>query len=281
MKKQFCLLLFILLGISCSDDIPGYDHLEGDTKPKHLVSRIVKTNLNYWDDNEVWIFEYDDQNRITLLVKQYGLDQTKCRSDTSYFQHEKNQIIQTYKMTEDGRYHRLFVYSLDSIGRVKMLERITRWNNGENITESGDVEYFHYDDEGYLVFIDALEYDGENKTARWEGGDIQRISYNGGSPSFVWKYAEHKNNPYANIDFNHFLDNNELCRHFIDYDNRCLKYFGIFGKRTKHLKIRETGILYEYTIDKQGLVTKIKEAEEDDEAGDYLYIYEISYINAK
>lgn len=235
----------------------------------------MRTNPDNWIDVETWIFEYDDQNRITSLIYQYNLDPTKFHSDTSYFQYEGNQIIQTY----DKNY--LFVYSLDSIGRVKMQERTSRWDSDKTITESRCVEYFHYDDEGHLVFIDALKYDGENKTARWEDGDIQRISYNGGSPSFVWKYAEHKNNPYANIDFNHFLDNNELCRHFIDYDNRCLKYFGIFGKRTKHLKIRETGILYEYTIDKQGLVTKIKEAEEDDEAGDYHYIYEISYINAK
>lgn len=275
MKKQFCLLLFILLGISCSDDIPGDDYLEGNITPKHLVSKIVRTNPDNWIDVETWIFEYDDQNRITSLIYQYNLDPTKFHSDTSYFQYEGNQIIQTY----DKNY--LFVYSLDSIGRVKMQERTSRWDSDKTITESRCVEYFHYDDEGHLVFIDVLKYDGENKTARWEDGDIQRISYNGGSPSFVWKYAEHKNNPYANIDFNHFLDNNELCRHFIDYDNRCLKYFGIFGKRTKHLKIRETGILYEYTIDKQGLVTKIKEAEEDDEAGDYHYIYEISYINAK
>lgn len=277
MKKQLSLLLFILLGISCSDDILRDDYLEDNFKPKHLVSKIVKTNLDNWIDVETWIFEYDDQNRITLMIKQHSLDRTKCYSDTSYFQYKGNQIVQTYDISQNGS--NLFVYSLDSIDRVQMLERTFIWTGSETPIKFREVEYFHYDDEGHLVFIDALDYDGENKTARWENGDIQRISYNGGSPSFVWEYAEHKNNPYANIDFNHFLDNNELCRHFIDYDDRCLKYFGIFGKRTKHHKMKETGILYEYTFDKQGLVTKIQETDEGQGAGDC--IYEISYINAK
>ena len=74
MKKQLFLLLFVLLVTGCSDDIPNSDYLDGDVRPKRLVSKIQQTNPDYQSSCRTWTFEYDDQNRIVKIDEKYLSD---------------------------------------------------------------------------------------------------------------------------------------------------------------------------------------------------------------
>ena len=261
MKKQLFLLLFVLLVTGCSDDIPNSDYLDGDVRPKRLVSKIQQTNPDY--QNEPY---YENITNITyndnkIIQKTYEKWHWYEKPDTFY---------RYYYLNSDGNTEILSVFDMDNYKETKL--------NGPE-----SVAYMTYDKEGYLTYIDSENFDGENKTVYWKDGDIQQIKYNNEGPSVYWEYGKQINNPYTNIDFNLFLKSNELCRYFIDTD--CLKAFGFFGKRGKHLKTKESYnvdsekyISYEYVLDEEGYVIRIMELAED---GGCDYVYEIQYINLK
>lgn len=284
MKKQLFLLLFVLLVTGCSDDLPSSDYLGGDVKPKKLVSKILITDIDS-KLNDTWTFEYDMQNRISKTLYEWG-----NHYEASYITYEGNKVIQEI---QDGWYNDKYspkpninhlYYYLGSDGNTEVMSNYDMLDSkSTKANTSTSTAYMTYDKEGYLTYVDSKNYDGENKTVYWKDNDIKQIKYNENGPSVYWEYGKQINNPYANIDFNYFLNSNELCRHFIDSD--CLKAFGFFGKRGKHLKTKESYnidsekyISYEYVFDKEGYVIEIIETAKD---GGNDLIYKIQYIDIK
>lgn len=284
MEKHLFLIAFILLNMGCSDDIPGDIYLGGEVKPERLVSKIIETYPGSMSSGNTWTFEYDEQNRISKTLYEWG-----DHYDISYITYEEDKIVQEL---HDGWYNDKFspkpdikhlYYYLKSDGNTEIMSNYDL--DGSNPTDpysSASVAYMTYDKNGYHTYIDSENYDGENKTVYWKEGDVQRIKYNESGPSVYWGYGKQINNPYTNIDFNYFLDSDEICRFFIA--PKCLKAFGFFGKRGKHYKTKESNAIdsnkytvYEYILDEKGYVVKIIEADED---GDRDCIYEISYIDA-
>lgn len=284
MKKQFILLL-LLSSIGCSEDMPGNDYLGGDVKPKRLVSEIQKIYISGNSRTSyIWTFEYDEQNRIKKTLYEWG-----DHYDASYITYEGNKVMQEIqtgwyndKYSSKPNINHLYYY-LGSDGNTEVMSNYDMVApKSTKANSSTSAAYITYDKEGYLIYVDSENYDDENKTVYWKDGDIQQIKYNEKGPSVYWKYGKQINNPYTNIDFNYFLVSNELSRFFIDPD--CLKAFGFFGKRGKHLKTKESYnidsekyISYEYVLDEEGYVVKIKEVAKD---GGSDYIYDIQYISA-
>jgi hypothetical protein len=290
MKKQLFLLLFVLLVTGCSDDIPSSDYLGGDVKPKRLVSKIQQTHPDNQPGCRTWTFEYDDQNRIVKIdekdLSDRPLNEPYYENITNITYNDNKIIQKTYEKwhwyEQPDTFHRY--YYLNSDGNTEILSVFDMDNYKETkLNGPRSVAYLTYNKEGYLTYIDSENFDGENKTVYWKDGDIQQIRYNDKGPSVHWEYGEKINNPHTNIDFNYFLNSNELCRYFIDPD--CLKAFGFFGKRGKYLKTKESYnvdsekyILYKYILDEEGYVVKIMEIAED---GGNDYAYEIQYTNVK
>ena len=225
MKKQLFLLLFVLLVTGCSDDIPNSDYLDGDVRPKRLVSKIQQTNPDYQSSCRTWTFEYDDQNRIVKIDEKYLSDRPQNEpyyENITNITYNDNKIIQkTYEKwhwyEKPDTFYRY--YYLNSDGNTEILSVFDMDNYKETkLNGPESVAYMTYDKEGYLTYIDSENFDGENKTVYWKDGDIQQIKYNNEGPSVYWEYGKQINNPYTNIDFNFFLKSNELCRYFIDTD---------------------------------------------------------------
>lgn len=283
-RNYFLTLASISLLAACSDDdLPDNEEINEEEEsvetnhPYRLVSQIVKKVLSSQEIEYEWHFEYDTQGRIIEITPIWGSNNSTDTYRHLTFSYEDDKIIQT-----NSSY--TWTYELNSDGNVEKLTR--NRGGGSNI----DIEYFIYNDEGQLTYIDCTGYDGENKEAFWEDGDMVRIEYNGGLPYVQWYFGDDLNDSAINMDFNHFLTENELTEWFID--PRCIKAFGFFGERSKHLKTGEYSgddpmesyltLEYEYEYDDDGYVSQIIErnmgyGDEHLTSARQIYVYEISY----
>lgn len=291
-------LVFLVFFNACSEDdfLGDNEYLGGEVQAKRYVSKIVKEYVHSSGkvENEFsWTFEYDNQNRIVQITESspyYSVDYYN-------FTYEENKIIQT-KKTEGLESWKVWEIYLNENGYA---EKMTRHNEPRSsydwdTPENDDVEFFTYDENGFLISIDCSRYDGEDKRTYWENGDMVRIIYNESGPVVNWKYGEIINNASINIDFNYILNENELSEWFIE--SKMFKALDCFGKRTKHYKTEEygystpedgssyEGFVYTYKLDEDGYVTQIIEQSKgyeymgDDEYDmrDSYYTYTISYV---
>ena len=229
------MMLLATVFVACSDD----DDEKDDDKPTDkvkLVSKIV-TSEQYSDETITYTvtFEYDNNGKITKVVDS-SIEDGEEYTTTHTFKKEGSKFIATYNNGESDREDKVFEGKYNEKGLV--------------IKGSceGDCDYtnINYDNDNQLI-----NTTGSIFNCIWSNGNITSIDQHGKT---MYTYTDYENK--SNIDLNFQI------MMIWEYDMYETSYFGVKSKNLIATREEDNYTYsYEYTFDKDGYVTSVKQYE--------------------
>lgn len=229
----FSLAFFLITTEACTD---SDSNNENDDFPEKGTNKRISSIIEIESDGRIdtTFYKYDESGKIAE-IRQESND-THYKTTKTTFEYKKNEIYCEY-----WDYHTTIpdtaIYKLNKDGLIESMRYAYPQENGQ----TGFFTTYSYS-EGKLQTINGNE-------VQWENGNIIKIA--GNEYSYIYKYT-------TSSDLSGFLSGD-----WDELDDINLFMSGYFGKRNQHLvsesSYRNIYERYEYTLDKDGYVTEIKD----------------------